>query len=82
MALTVGVAILGHLICGVLSITLRQRRNTEAIYERRWRGMTKEQAIAMIDEYLLEPNNISKEWVECLRLCRAALVKEEGEADV
>lgn len=35
--------------------------------------ITKKQAIAMIDEYLLEPNNISKEWVECLRLCRGAL---------
>ena len=42
--------------------------------------MTKQQAIAMIDEYLLEPNNISKEWVECLRLCKEALL-ETMEAD-
>ena len=42
--------------------------------------MTKERAIAMIDEYLLEPNNISKEWVECLRLCREALKEEDDES--
>ena len=35
--------------------------------------MTKQQAIAMIDEYLLEPNNISKEWVEILQMSREAL---------
>ena len=42
--------------------------------------MTKQQAIAMIDEYLLEPNNISKEWVEILRMSREAL-KETMEVD-
>ena len=41
--------------------------------------ITKERAIAMIDEYLLEPNNISPEWVEILRMCRAALIKTDDE---
>ena len=41
--------------------------------------MTKEKATAMIDEYLLEPNNISKEWVECLKLCREALKEVDDE---
>lgn len=35
--------------------------------------MNIERAIEMIDEYLLEPNNISREWVECLTLCRKKL---------
>lgn len=35
--------------------------------------MTKNKAIAMIDEYLLEPNSIHKEWVEILLMCRKAL---------
>ena len=39
--------------------------------------MTKERAIKMIDEYLLEPNNICKEWVEVLQMCRQALMQEE-----
>ena len=38
--------------------------------------MTTEKAIKMIDEYLLEPNSIHKDWVECLRLCRQALEKQ------
>lgn len=38
--------------------------------------MTTEKAIKMIDEYLLEPNSIHKDWVECLRLCRQALVEK------
>ena len=33
-------------------------------------------AIEMIDEYLLEPNCIHKDWVECLRLCRKVLEKQ------
>lgn len=37
--------------------------------------MTTEKAIEMIDEYLLEPNNIDKMWVEALGLCRDALVE-------
>ena len=37
--------------------------------------MDKEKSIEMIDEYLLEPNNINKEWVECLQMCRQALEK-------
>lgn len=41
--------------------------------------MDKERAIAMIDEYLLEPNSIDAEWVECLMLCRAALKEEDDE---
>lgn len=40
--------------------------------------ITKERAIAMIDEYLLEPNSIDAEWVECLRMSREALRKHEG----
>ena len=38
--------------------------------------MTKERAIQMIDEYLLEPNSIDAEWVECWRLCREALTEK------
>ena len=37
--------------------------------------MDKERAIAMIDEYLLEPNSIDAEWVEILRMSREALKK-------
>lgn len=49
--------------------------------------MTKERAIAMIDEYLLEPNSIDAEWVEILRMSRDALkatteADNEHEADV
>ena len=40
--------------------------------------MDKKRAIKMIDEYLLEPNNISKEWVECLRLCRMVLAESKS----
>ena len=39
--------------------------------------MTTEKAIKMIDEYLLEPNSIHRDWVECLQLCREALVKND-----
>ena len=39
--------------------------------------MTTEKSIEMIDEYLLEPNNINKEWVECLQLCKQALAENE-----
>ena len=38
--------------------------------------MTTEKAIKMIDEYLLEPNSIAKEWVEVLLLCKKALEKQ------
>lgn len=38
--------------------------------------MTANKAIEMIDEYLLEPNCIHKDWVECLRLCRKVLEKQ------
>ncbi len=37
--------------------------------------MDKEKAIEKIDEYLLEPNNINKEWVECLQMCKQALLE-------
>ena len=37
--------------------------------------MTTEKAILMIDEYLEEPNSINKEWVECMRLCKQALLE-------
>ena len=36
-------------------------------------AMDRKRAIAMIDEYLLEPNSIEAEWVEILRMSRAAL---------
>ena len=36
-------------------------------------AMDRKQAIAMIDEYLLEPNSIDAEWVEILQMSRAAL---------
>lgn len=39
--------------------------------------MTIEKAIEMIEEYLLEPNNINKEWVECLQMCKQALVEND-----
>ena len=38
--------------------------------------MTIEMAIKMIDEYLLEPNNIDKDWVEVLYLCKDALLRD------
>ena len=38
--------------------------------------MTKERAIEMIDEYLLEPEYIHEEWIEVLLLCRQLLTKE------
>lgn len=37
--------------------------------------MTIDKAIEMIDEYLLEPNSINREWVECLRMCKSALLE-------
>jgi hypothetical protein len=47
--------------------------------------MDKNTALKMIDDYLTEPNGISREWVECLIYCREcikreALLKEENEA--
>lgn len=41
--------------------------------------MTVNKAIEMIDEYLLEPNCIHKDWVECLRLCRKVLEKQSNQ---
>ena len=38
--------------------------------------MTAKKVIEMIDEYLLEPNNISKEWVECLQVCRQVVIEQ------
>ena len=40
--------------------------------------MTKEKAIEMINEYLLEPNSIDKNWVEALKMCRQALKENEN----
>lgn len=40
--------------------------------------MTTEKVIQMIDEYLLEPNSIHKDWVEALQMCKKALVECEG----
>lgn len=31
--------------------------------------------IKLIDSYLEEPNNICKEWVECLQYCRNLIIK-------
>lgn len=39
--------------------------------------MTKEKAIEMINEYLLEPNSIDKNWVEVLKMCKNALVEND-----
>lgn len=36
-----------------------------------------EKAIQMIDEYLLEPNNIDKAWVEVLELCKKTLLERD-----
>ena len=41
--------------------------------------MTTEKAVEMIDEYLLEPNNIDKAWVEALELCKQALQERDGQ---
>lgn len=38
--------------------------------------MVIEKAIEMIDDYLLEPNSISPDWVEVLKMCRKALKKQ------
>ena len=38
-------------------------------------------AIEMIDEYLLEPNNISKDWIEVLQMCRTSLEFEKEVLD-
>lgn len=40
--------------------------------------MNIEKAIEMIDDYLLEPNSISAEWVEVLKMCRNALIDKLG----
>lgn len=37
--------------------------------------MNKNKAIKMIDEYLIEPNSIPREWVECLRFCQECINK-------
>jgi hypothetical protein len=39
--------------------------------------MTTEKAIEMIDEYLLEPNDIDKAWVEVLEMCKKALLDSD-----
>ena len=38
--------------------------------------MTLEKAIEMIDEYLLEPHSIDKDWVEVLTLCKKLLIEK------
>ena len=40
--------------------------------------MDRTKATEMIDEYLLEPNSIAKDWIECLRLCKQALLDKEA----
>ncbi len=49
--------------------------NAMVVYEEQ--KMQNNRAIQMIDEYLSEPNNINKEWIECLLLCKNALLKTE-----
>lgn len=45
--------------------------------------MNKNKAIKMIDEYLTEPNSISREWVDCLLYCRECIKKvEEQNAEI
>lgn len=39
--------------------------------------MTIEKALEMIDEYLLEPNSIHRDWIDILNMCKEALVKNE-----
>ena len=39
--------------------------------------MTDNKIIELIDDYLTEPHNISKEWVEALVVCRQALIDRE-----
>lgn len=38
--------------------------------------MTNKNVVEMIDEYLLEPNNINKEWIEALGICRKLLIEK------
>ena len=38
--------------------------------------MDEKRIIEMIDEYIAEPNCISREWVEALTVCRAILVEK------
>ena len=44
--------------------------------------MTREHVLKMIKEYLLEPNNITTEWVEALKICEedvyAAMLRENA----
>lgn len=39
-------------------------------------GTNLEKYIDLIDSYIEEPNNINREWVECLIVCRRLLQKE------
>ena len=41
--------------------------------------ITTEKAIEMIDEYLLEPNSISKDWIKCMQLCKQAILDSESQ---
>lgn len=43
--------------------------------------MTDKKIIELIDDYLTEPHNISKEWVEALVVCRQALINQEKQAE-
>lgn len=45
--------------------------------------MNKAKALKMIDEYLTEPNSISREWIDCLLYCRECIKKvEEQNAEI
>ena len=39
--------------------------------------MRKGEALKLIDEYLLDRNNISKEWIECLEICKRAILEND-----
>lgn len=41
--------------------------------EKKQTTMDYKKYIQMIDEYIQEPNNINREWVECLTVCRYLL---------
>ena len=40
--------------------------------------MRKDEALRLIDEYLLDRNNISKEWIECLEICKRSILENDS----
>ena len=39
--------------------------------------MRKDEVLRLIDEYLLDRNNISKEWIECLEICKRTILEND-----